>query len=71
MEIDEETIFLALIQIEQMNAGCPVECEENPLSCDKNFEEMPRECMDYCRDELMRDHLKETEDDDCGCVCYR
>lgn len=71
MEINEETIFLALIQIEQVNVGCPAECDENPMSCIKDFDDMPRECREYFRDEVIRDHLEETEDDNCGCVCYR
>jgi hypothetical protein len=53
-----DIVHFALLQIEQTNAGCPADCQENPLSCDKEPDEMPRQCKEDLQDDLEREHIE-------------
>jgi|GEM_PF-4894920 hypothetical protein len=52
----EDIVYFALLGIEQRNAGCPADCQENPLSCNKDPDEMPRQCKVDFMDDLRNDY---------------
>lgn len=39
-----ETVMFAKIDTQQLAAGCPFECDSEPLKCGRAVEEMPELC---------------------------